>query len=58
MASRAVESDKLSSLHLVKTLYFVFNFFILKSQINDLAVLVNSIKLSKTTERPVCYIPC
>jgi len=42
MASRAVESDKLSGLHLAKTLYFVFNLFILKSQINDLAVLVNS----------------
>jgi hypothetical protein len=33
MASRAVESDKLSSLHLTKTFYFVFNLFILKSQI-------------------------
>jgi hypothetical protein len=46
MASRAVESDKLSSLHLAKALYFVFNLFILKSQINDLAVLVNSTELS------------
>jgi len=41
MASRAVESDKLSSLHWAKSLHFVFNLFIFKSQINDLAVLVN-----------------
>jgi hypothetical protein len=46
MASRAVESDKLSGWHRAKALYFVFNFFILKSQINDLAVLVNSTELS------------
>jgi hypothetical protein len=46
MASRAVESDKLSSLPCAKALYFVFNLFILKSQINDLAVLVNSTELS------------
>jgi len=38
MASRAAESDKLSKLHLAKALYFVFNLFILKSQINDLAL--------------------
>ncbi len=42
MASRAEESDKLSSLHSAKALYLVFNLLILKSQINDLAVLVNS----------------
>jgi hypothetical protein len=46
MASRAEESDKLSNLHLAKALYFVFNLFIFKSQINDLAVLVNSTELS------------
>ncbi len=56
MASRAVKSDKLSNLHWVKTLYFVFNLFILKNQINDLVVLVNSTKLSKTTERHICCI--
>jgi len=56
MASRAVESDKLSSLQEAITLYFVFNLFILKSQINDLAVLVNSTVLSEASERPICYI--
>ena len=30
MASRAVESDKISILHLAKALYFVFNLFIFK----------------------------
>jgi len=44
MASRAVESDKLSILHSAKTLYFVFNLFILKSQINYLVVFVNKHK--------------
>jgi hypothetical protein len=33
MASRAIESDKLSGLYLAKFLYFVFNFFILKSKL-------------------------
>jgi len=32
MASRAVENDKLSGLHLAKTLYFVFILFILKAK--------------------------
>ena len=50
MASRAVESDKLSGLLWAKTLYFVFNLFILKSQINDLAVFVNRTELSLTNE--------
>ncbi|MFT6150582.1 MAG: hypothetical protein ACJAUH_003287 [Saprospiraceae bacterium] len=45
MASRAVESDKPSSLLLAQLPYFVFNLFILKSQINDLAVFVNSTEL-------------
>ena len=46
MASRAVERDNLSGLLLAKTLFFVFNLFILKIQINDLAVLVKSTELS------------
>jgi len=32
MASRALESDKLSSLHRAKALYFVFILFILKAK--------------------------
>jgi hypothetical protein len=58
MASRAVKSDELSNLLLAKALYFVFILFILKSQIKDLAVLVNSTELSLSTERPICYIQC
>jgi len=46
MASRVVESDKLSSLHLAKALYFVINLIIFKSQIDDLVVFVNSTELS------------
>ena len=46
MASRAVESDKLSSLLLAKTLYFIFNLFILKSKINDLGVFQLTTELS------------
>jgi len=56
MASRAVENDKLSGLHLAKTLYFVFILFILKAKSKDLAVLVNSNEFSQITERPICYI--
>jgi hypothetical protein len=41
MPSRAVGSDKFSSLLLAKALYSVF-----KSQINDLAVFINSTELS------------
>jgi len=46
MASRALKSDNLSSLHLAKTLYFIFILFIFKIQINDLAVFVDSTELS------------
>jgi len=49
MTSRAVDSDELSSLYLAKALYFVFNLFILKSQISDLAVFVISTKVWLTT---------
>jgi hypothetical protein len=45
MASRAVESDKLSGLQLAKAFCFVFYLFILKSQINDLAVFENSTEI-------------
>jgi len=41
MASRAVESDELSILHLAKYKFFVFNLFIFKSQILYLADFVN-----------------
>jgi hypothetical protein len=34
-------------------LYFVFNLFIFKGQIRDLAVFVNSTELSQPTERPI-----
>ena len=67
MASRAVESNKLSGLHWAKALYFVFILFILKAkflkyfpcgQTHDLAVLVKSTELSQATVRPICYIQC
>jgi len=51
MASRAVESDKLSILHEAKGLYFVFIHF--KNQINDLALFVKSFELSLTTNCPI-----
>jgi len=46
MASRAVESTELSILHLAKYKYFVFIFFIFKSQILYLADFVNGSELS------------
>tara|TARA_B100000809_G_C14912080_1_gene450179 strand:- start:488 stop:739 length:252 start_codon:yes stop_codon:yes gene_type:complete len=46
MASRAVESYKLSNLHLAKYKYFVFNLFIFKSQILYLTSFVNGSELS------------
>jgi hypothetical protein len=46
MAFRAIKSDELSSLHLAKYKYFVFIFFIFKSQILYLADFVNDSELS------------
>jgi hypothetical protein len=46
MASRAVESNKISILHLAKYKYFVFIFSSVKSQILYLADFVNGSELS------------
>jgi hypothetical protein len=46
MASGAVESPELSILHLAKYKYFVFIFFIFKSQILYLADFLNGSELS------------
>jgi hypothetical protein len=56
MASRAVESDKISSLLCAKFLYFVFILLIVKAKLKIWRTLQTNTNLSFTNNRPILYI--
>ena len=57
MASRAERYRLTFKFPLSQSVVFCF-YFLFKSQINDLAVLVKGNKLSETMKCPICYISC